>query len=151
MKKALLAVLFTLLILTLLTACSSADQADRPAAEESESANSAVAVEAVAEAEYIKLTAAEAKAMIDNEDLIILDVRTEEEFRQGYIDGAILIPDYELERLAAEKLPDKNATILIYCRSGNRSRIASHLLIKMGYQNVYDFGGILDWHYGIVK
>jgi len=89
--------------------------------------------------------------MIDNEDVIILDVRTEEEFRQGHIEGAILIPDYDLDKLAGEKLPDKDATILIYCRSGNRSKLASHFLIGMGYQNVYDFGGILDWRYGEVQ
>ncbi len=102
-------------------------------------------------AEYKSLTPEEAKEMMENKDVIVVDVRTEEEFRQGHIEGAILIPDYELDKLAAEKLPDKEATILLYCRSGNRSKLAAHLLNGMGYQNVYDFGGIIDWRYGEVQ
>ncbi len=107
--------------------------------------------EAFEKAEYKRLTPEEAKEMMETEDVIILDVRTEDEFRQGHIEGAILIPDYDLDKLAAERLPDKQATILLYCRSGNRSELSSHLLIGMGYQNVYDFGGILDWRYGEVQ
>ncbi len=103
------------------------------------------------EAEYIKLTPEEAKEMMETMDVIVVDVRTEEEFIQGHIEGAVLIPDYDLDKLAAEMLPDKEATILLYCRSGNRSKLASHLLIGMGYQNVYDFGGILDWRFGEVQ
>ncbi len=101
--------------------------------------------------EYKSLTPEEAKEMMGNEDVIVVDVRTEEEFRQGHIEGAILIPDYDLDKLAAEKLPDKEATILLYCRSGNRSQLSAHLLNGMGYQNVYDFGGIIDWRYGEVQ
>lgn len=101
--------------------------------------------------EYKSLTPEEAKEMMENEDVIVVDVRTEEEFRQGHIEGAILIPDYDLDKLAAEKLPDKEATILLYCRSGNRSQLSTHLLNGMGYQNVYDFGGIIDWRYGEVQ
>ncbi len=101
--------------------------------------------------EYKSLTPEEAKEMMENEDVIVVDVRTEEEFRQGHIEGAILIPDYDLDKLAAEKLPDKEATILLYCRSGNRSQLSAHLLNGMGYQNVYDFGGIIDWRYGEVQ
>ncbi len=149
MKKIIAAFLLGLLFLILITACSTADQADRSTTEVN-------AIETVENEEneqdrYVKITSEEAKEMIDNEDVIILDVRTEEEFRQGHIEGAILIPDYELDRLAEEKLPDKDATILIYCRSGNRSKLSSHLLIGMGYQNIYDFGGILDWRYGEVQ
>ena len=102
------------------------------------------------EAEYKSLSPEEAKEMMENVDVIVVDVRTEEEFRQGHIEGAILIPDYDLDTLASEKLPDKEATILLYCRSGNRSKLSAHLLNGMGYQNVYDFGGILDWRYGEV-
>ncbi len=102
-------------------------------------------------AEYKSLTPEEAKEMMENEDVVIVDVRTEEEFSQGHIEGAILIPDYDLDKLAAEKLPDKEATILLYCRSGNRSKLSAHLLNGMGYQNVYDFGGIIDWRYGEVQ
>jgi len=103
--------------------------------------------EAAEESEYIRIDADEAKEMMENEDVIILDVRTEAEFEEEHIEGAILIPDYEIEELAEEKLPDKEATILVYCRTGRRSELASRELIEMGYTNVYDFGGIVDWDY----
>lgn len=102
-------------------------------------------------AEYIKITAAEAKYMIDNEEVIIVDVRTQEEYDEVHIDGAILIPDASIEKLASGLLTDKNATILVYCRSGRRSEIASKQLIEMGYLKVYDFGGIIDWPYETVS
>ncbi len=110
-----------------------------------------VTEEAFDRGEYKSLTPEEAKEMMEYEDVIVVDVRTEEEFRQGHIEGAVLIPDYELDKLATEKLPDKEATILLYCRSGNRSELSAHLLNGMGYQNVYDFGGIIDWRYGEVQ
>ncbi len=103
--------------------------------------------ETAARGEYKKISAEEAKEMIDNEDVIVVDVRTEEEFEEVRIEGALLIPDYEIQELAAEKLPDKDATILIYCRTGRRSEKASWALLEMGYTNVYDFGGIVDWDY----
>jgi len=149
MKKIIPAFLLGLLFLILISACSAVDQADRSTTEEN--AIETVEKEEIEQDRYVKLTPEEAKEMIDNEDVIILDVRREEEYRQGHIEGAILIPDYELDKLAEEKLPDKDATILVYCRSGNRSKLSSHLLIGMGYQNIYDFGGILDWPYGEVK
>lgn len=101
--------------------------------------------------EYKKITSEEAKEMIDGEDVIILDVRTPEEYKQGHIEGALLLPDYDLEDLAESELPDKDAKILVYCRSGNRSRSASKVLINMGYTEVYDFGGINNWGYDTVK
>ena len=81
------------------------------------------------------------------DDFILLDVRTEEEFRENRIGGAILIPDYEISARAGLELPDKDAVILIYCRSGRRSENAARELADMGYTNVYDFGGIIDWPY----
>ncbi len=99
---------------------------------------------------YIRIDAAEAKEMMESEDVIILDVRTDEEFEEQRIEGAILIPDYEIEERAEDKLPDKDATILVYCRTGRRSELASRALIEMGYKNVYDFGGIVDWDYDII-
>lgn len=103
-------------------------------------------------AEYRKITAEEAKEIMDSgKDYILLDVRTAEEFAESHIDGAILIPDNELGARAESELPDKNATILIYCRSGNRSASAAKELIRMGYVNVYDFGGIMDWPYETVS
>ena len=100
---------------------------------------------------YNKITAEEAKEMIDTQEVIILDVRTQEEFEEKHIEGALLIPDYELAKLAKSKLPDKNKKILVYCRSGNRSKSAARLLIDMGYTDVYDFGGIINWPYETVQ
>jgi len=100
-------------------------------------------------ASYKKITPEEAKEMMSDE-VIILDVRTETEFNGGHIEDAVLIPNTSIKELAPEILPDINATILVYCRSGNRSKTASKSLIEMGYQNVYDFGGINGWTYGIV-
>ena len=82
-------------------------------------------------------------------DAIILDVRTQQEFDTGHIPGAILLPDYAVEAQAPYVLPDKDAMILIYCRSGNRSASAARLLVSMGYTNVYDFGGINSWPYEV--
>lgn len=97
---------------------------------------------------YTKITPEEAKNIMDNEDnVIILDVRTQEEFDSGHIEGAILLPYDQISEKASEVLPDKNQTILVYCRSGNRSKTASETLISMEYTKVYDFGGIIDWPY----
>ena len=82
---------------------------------------------------------------------IILDVRTQEEFDEGHIEGAILIPDYEIANKAQSKLPDKDMLILVYCRSGRRSKLASQTLADMGYKNIKEFGGITTWQYDIVK
>ena len=101
---------------------------------------------------YEQITAQQAKTIMDTKkDYIIIDARTEEEFNQGYIKGAILIPEYEIANRAQKELPDKDALILVYCRSGRRSKIASEELVKLGYTNVKEFGGIIDWPYEIVK
>jgi rhodanese-related sulfurtransferase len=101
---------------------------------------------------YEQITPAEAKEIMDTEqNYIILDVRTIEEFNESYIDGAILIPDYEINEKAEDTLTDKNQLILVYCRSGRRSKLASAQLAKMGYTNVKEFGGIIDWSYGTVS
>ncbi len=98
--------------------------------------------------EYVSLTAEEAKKMMDEEEnYVILDVRTEEEFNEEHIPGAVLIPDYEIESRAEEVLTDKEQLIFVYCRSGNRSKKASDALAKLGYTNVKEFGGIIDWPY----
>lgn len=102
-------------------------------------------------AEYKKIAPEEAKEMMDAGDkVIILDVRTKEEFDLGHIKGAVLLPNTDIAQKAAETLPDKNALILLYCRSGNRSKSASEELLSMGYTKVYDFGGIIDWPYETV-
>ena len=103
-------------------------------------------------ATYEQISGAEAKALMDSENgYIIIDARTQEEYDQGYIPGAILIPEYEIADRAEKELPDKDQLILVYCRSGRRSKIAAEELVKLGYTNVKDFGGIIDWEYEIVK
>ena len=101
---------------------------------------------------YEQITPDEAKKIMDTErGYIILDVRTEEEFAEGHIEGAILIPDYEVADKAESILNDKDQLILVYCRSGRRSKIASEELVNLEYTNVKEFGGIIDWPYEVVK
>ena len=103
-------------------------------------------------AEYQKITAAQAKEkMNETDDWILLDVRTSEEFKEKRIEGAILIPDYEISNRAENEISDKDAIILIYCRSGRRSAAAAHEMVRMGYTNVYDLGGIIDWPYDTIS
>ena len=103
-------------------------------------------------ANYEQISGAEAKALMDSESgYIIIDARTQEEYDQGHIPGAILIPEYEIADRAEKELPDKDQLILVYCRSGRRSKIAAEELVKLGYTNVKEFGGIIDWKYEIVK
>jgi len=101
---------------------------------------------------YEQITPEEAKKIMDSgEEHIILDTREQDEFDEGHIPGAILIPYTEIEERSEEMLPDKDAQILVYCRSGRRSKIASEGLAKLGYTNVKEFGGIIDWPYEVVK
>lgn len=103
-------------------------------------------------ATYEQISGAEAKALMDSESgYIIIDARTQEEYDEGHIPGAILIPEYEIADRAEKELPDKDQLILVYCRSGRRSKIAAEELVKLGYTNVKEFGGIIDWKYEIVK
>ena len=101
---------------------------------------------------YEQITSEQAKTIMDTEkDYVIIDARTEEEFAEGHIENAILIPEYEIANRAEKELPDKEQLILVYCRSGRRSKIASEELVKLGYTNVKEFGGIIDWPYDFVK
>ena len=101
--------------------------------------------------EYKKINAVEAKARMDSGDeIVILDVRTKEEYDAGHIAGAILVPNESITDKQPELLPELDAEILVYCRSGNRSAQAARKLIAIGYTNVVDFGGIIDWPYGSV-
>lgn len=102
------------------------------------------------EAVYVNITAEEAKKIMDSEEgYIILDVRTQEEYDQGHIPGAMLIPNTEIETKAEEVLMDKDQLLLVYCRSGRRSKLASEILVELGYTNIKEFGGIIDWPYEI--
>jgi len=101
---------------------------------------------------YEQITAEKAKALMDTEqDYIIIDARTQSEYDEGHIPGAILIPEYEIAERAERELPNKDQLILVYCRSGRRSKIAAQALVDLGYTNVKEFGGIIDWQYDITK
>ena len=101
---------------------------------------------------YMNITAEEAKEIMDSEEgYIILDVRTREEYDEGHIPGAILIPNTAIEEKAEDVLTDKNQLILVYCRSGRRSKIAAEALAELGYTNIKEFGGIIDWPYEVEK
>lgn len=100
---------------------------------------------------YHKITAAEAKEMMDAGGVIIVDVRTAEEYAEKHIPGAILIPNESITNQPPSALPDREAVLLVYCRSGVRSRQASDKLADLGYTNIYDFGGIIDWPYDTVN
>ena len=103
-------------------------------------------------ATYDQISGAEAKALMDSESgYIILDAREQDEYDEGHIPGAILISYGEIADRAEKELPDKDQLILVYCRSGRRSKIAAEELVKLGYTNVKEFGGIIDWEYEIVK
>ena len=96
----------------------------------------------------MNITAEEAKQIMDNEEgYIILDVRTREEYDQGHIPGAIVISHEEIAEKAEDVLTDKDQLILVYCRSGRRSKIAAEALVELGYTNIREFGGISDWPY----
>ena len=89
--------------------------------------------------------------MMDQGNVTIVDVRRADEYEAGHIPGAILVPNETILSEAATKLPDQNAVLLIYCRSGRRSAEAAQKLLSLGYSHVYDFGGILDWQYDITQ
>lgn len=101
---------------------------------------------------YNQISMAEAKLIMENEeDIIILDVRTESEYYEGHIPQAINIPNENIKSEEIAELPDKEQKILVYCRSGNRSKQAAQKLAELGYSNIYEFGGIMDWDGEIEK
>ena len=127
MKK----LIFPLLAVMMLTACGQDKENDQGAV-------------------YVNITAEEAKRIMDSEEgYIILDVRTQEEYDQGHIPGAIVISHEEIAEKAEDVLTDKDQLILIYCRSGRRSKIAAEALVELGYTNIKEFGGIIDWPYEV--
>ena len=100
------------------------------------------------ENQYETITQEKAKEIMDSgQKYTLLDVRTQQEYDEKHIAGAYLIPDYEIESRAEKELPDKGALILVYCRSGSRSKKASQKLAELGYTNIKDFGGINTWRY----
>ena len=99
---------------------------------------------------YQQVDAETAKELMDTEDdYVILDARTQAEYDEGHIPGTILIPHDTVATAAEDALPDKDQPILVYCRSGNRSKQASQALVDLGYTNVIEFGGINNWPYEV--
>lgn len=144
MKAIIITILIALISILMLSGCKFTNEAPLDSSPESQEQ----APSETETATYIKLTPEQAKEIIDTEDdIIILDVRTQEEFDTGHIEGAILLPNTDIRDKAEATLKDKDQTILVYCRSGNRSQMAAAELISMGYTKVYDFGGIIDWPY----
>ena len=148
MKKALC--IISVLLRILLSGCGEATSigiiggADGP--------TSIIVAEKGEKAMYEQITAENAKKIMDSgKEHIILDTREQDEFDEGHIPGAIQIPYTEIENKAIELMPEKDKLILVYCRSGRRSKIAAESLAKLGYTNVKEFGGIIDWPYEIEK
>lgn len=103
---------------------------------------------AEAQPSYQQISQQEAKEMMDSQEVILLDVREQEEYDQGHIPGAVLLPVGTIsEETAGAVIPEKEDTVLVYCRSGNRSKTAAAALAQLGYTNVYEFGGINTWPY----
>ena len=101
---------------------------------------------------YMNINAEKAKEMMENlEEFVLLDARSEEEFFEGHIPGATVIPHDEIEERAESEIPEKDVPVVVYCRSGRRSKIAAEALVSLGYSEVYEFGGIIDWPYEIEK
>ena len=120
------------IILFILTGCSSVD--------------GQVTNGEAAGSSYTQISQEDAKAMMEKEDgHVIVDVRRQDEYDAGHIPGAILIPNESITAEQPEELPDLNQIILIYCRSGNRSKQAAQKLADMGYTNIFEFGGINTW------
>lgn len=101
---------------------------------------------------YMNISPEKAKEMMENfEEFVLLDARSEEEFSEGHIPGAIVIPHDEISKRAEAEIQKKEIPVFVYCRSGRRSKIAAEELVKLGYSEIYEFGGIIDWPYEIEK
>ncbi|WP_455717241.1 rhodanese-like domain-containing protein [Anaerosporobacter sp.] len=101
---------------------------------------------------YEQISAKDAKEIMDNQEgYAILDVRTKAEYEASHIEDAILIPHEEINEEVTDILPDKNQQLLVYCRSGVRSKIAALQLARLGYTNIKEFGGIIEWPYDVVR
>jgi len=99
---------------------------------------------------YQQITQEEAKEMMDTQEVVILDVREQHEYDSGHIPGAVLLPVGTItDDTAAAVIDELDTVVLVYCRSGNRSKTASQALLDLGYTNIYEFGGINDWPYEV--
>lgn len=167
MKNMYLIIITILLVTIVLAGCQKTNPAEREKdsmqgqannsvniedVKETGTENGVAATETAASISYTQITQEEAKEIMDNDSSIcILDVRTREEYDSGHIPDAIMIPHDQITDLAGKTLTDKEQLILVYCRSGSRSKIAAAALAELGYTNVKEFGGINTWPYDIVK
>ena len=143
MKRAVVMILSLVLCLALIACAKQPPEEVEPDMTEPQQTEMAVVHESTAE---------EAKSRMDSGDpIVVLDVRTQEEYDQKHIDGAVLLPNEQIADTRPDALPELDAEILVYCRSGNRSRQAADNLVAMGYTAVYDFGGINSWPYDTVS
>ena len=132
MKKHLIAAAFCVL----LTSCGTPVSSLQPDSQIQQSART-----------YHQITQDEAKELMQADNgSVTVDVRRQDEYDSGHIPGAILIPNESIDSTQPEALPDLDQIILIYCRSGRRSKEAAQKLADMGYTNIYEFGGIIDWN-----
>jgi len=145
------AICILMLFVIILAGCSGKEQpvdtgsVDVEVVEQNDSADGAGVENDVAES-YQRITQEEAMRMMEQDDNhVIVDVRRQDEYDEGHIPGAILIPNESIGTERPAELPDLDQVILVYCRSGNRSKQAAQKLFDMGYTNVYEFGGIIDW------
>lgn len=156
MKKTILFIILSLSLL--ISACSNLDNAKSTEGESQSLVESGSQSAVISDSQSTNpskatvLTAEEAKKRLDaDKEIIIVDVRTKEEYVEKHIPNALLLPVDSISEMAATVIPDKTKTYFIYCRSGNRSATAGSMLIQMGYTSIYDFGGIKDWPYETVS
>lgn len=135
MKK--LMIFMLLLPALLLAGCASDKSADTASAQP--------------EATMGYITPADTKALMDSEDVTLLDVRTQEEYSEAHIEGALLVPYDEISQHTDVLPADKDAPVIVYCRSGSRASAAAQTLLGMGYTQVYNLGGLSNWPYGTVS
>ena len=141
-------VFFALLLTTAFAVSLAACSVPAPAA----SPLATAAISAAAGAAAPLIAPADAKARLEKEQgIVVVDVRTAEEYAEGHLKGALLLPVDDIDAFAPQKLTDKDAILFVYCRSGRRSAIAGAQLIQMGYTHVFDLGGIQSWPYEVVK
>ena len=132
----------------LLAGCAASNSGGQAVTPAPDSMDSSTASDADTQSAYHKITAEEAKKMMDAGDVTVVDVRTEDEYEASHIPGAVLVPNESIgSEEAPEALPDQDAVLLVHCRTGVRSKQASDKLVALGYTQVYDFGGIVDWPY----
>lgn len=146
MKEILVPLLIIVLVVALAACAPLAHRSASPAV----SAQQSAVPQGTEAAEARLITPQDAKARLEQESgIVVVDVRTQEEYDQGHLRASVLVPLDDLAALAPQKLPDKDAVLFIYCRSGRRSALAAQQLVSMGYTQVFDLGGIQSWPYEV--